>query len=215
MEVGIEGGLNRPFFTKYESYEDEIQSNNAYTIGAMFQYNINPRYSIRTNISFDKRRFYTGNYQYTNEDIIVQLDNIQTYWNRTYVTLPILGRLTFGDKVKFFVNAGPHFGLMFENEKQFDEIISGDSRPNPARNLDFSLNHQFKRFDMGISAGIGMSVDIGEKFVGSLEARDNTGLFNISKLDADKVKNNGVNVLFGFAYKIIPKRKLSISNRVR
>jgi hypothetical protein len=207
MEVGIEGGLNIPFFTKYDSYEDVIQSNNSYVAGLTYQYNFKNRFSLRTSISFEKRRFYTGNYQYSNEDMIIQVENVQTYWNRTYISMPLLGRVNFGKKAKFFINAGPHFGMMFENEKQLDEIILEGRGSDLPRNLEFSLDHQFKRFDVGISTGVGASVDIISRFVFSLEIRNNTGFYNISKIEDTIVKNNSVNVLFGGAYKISKHRR--------
>jgi Outer membrane protein beta-barrel domain len=103
----------------------------------------------------------------------------------------------FGQKVQFFVNAGPYFGYLIKQTF----VRTGDNIPTTTSN-NTSLNNWF---DTGISTGLGLSVPIKTKFAFSFEVRNNLGLYNVSDVPAinnGTIKTNSINFLFGFTYKL-------------
>lgn len=117
--------------------------------------------------------------------------------NFDYLTLPILVRATFGKKVQFFLNAGPYFGYLIKQTF----VSKGTNFPTTTSD-NTSLD---KRFDTGISTGLGISVPIKTKFAFSFEIRNNLGLFNVSAVPVANngtIKTNSTNFLLGFTYKL-------------
>ena len=126
-----------------------------------------------------------------------RVGEISTYTKFDYLTFPILVRATFGKKVQYFVNAGPYFGYLIKQTF----VTKGDNFPTTTTdNTSFD-----KRFDTGISTGLGLSIPIKSKFAFSLELRNNLGLYNVTDLPVTNsviVKTNSTNILLGFTYKL-------------
>ena len=164
------------------------------TSGAFFQYNINKTISLKSSIAFDRKS--------TCKTIAAVDENGQTVGmvdfvsNFDYLTLPILAKATFGNRIQFFINAGPYFSYLL---KQTDKTNSDFF---DVKKYDHtSLNN---RIDYGVSTGLGITIPFKTKFAFSIEARNNLGLFDIhseSLISYGQVKTNSSNLLFGFIYR--------------
>jgi hypothetical protein len=112
-----------------------------------------------------------------------------------YVEIPVLARLTFGDKIRFFVDAGPYFGYLVRARALtrgtsalfLDEagtqpiVIPPDTEPlivdlGATTNVKDSL----KRTNFGLSGGGGLICPLGPGDL-SLEARFQLGLTTLQK----------------------------------
>ena len=194
FEIGIEGG---PSLVSLRGNQI-LNSNHRLTIGFAggftFQYNFPKIVSLRTNIYFE-RKGSVVKYDFTD----LQGNAIgtgRTYSNFEYLTLPVLAQLSFGKKFKFLFNVGPYFGFLIKQ----NSVNEGFGFP---LNGTTDRTENYKRFDTGLSVGIGGSVTIKEKFVITLEARNNLGLYNVSELpvvDDGAILTNSTNLLIGFAY---------------
>ena len=106
--------------------------------------------------------------------------------------------------MNYFINAGPFIGFLIKETDQAEVINIGNAKKD---HTDL-----YKRFDTGISAGVGIAIPIKEKFIFTCEVRNNLGLYNVNippktpVVSDGTIKTNSTNLLFGFAYKIGKKR---------
>lgn len=196
LNIGIEGGpslISLYGNDKVESYNDLSLG---FSGGLSFQYNFSKLVALRTNINFDRKGLTTKN-QATDENGD-PIGELTFHSNFNYLTLPILGRLTFGKKINFYVNAGPYLGYLL-SQRDITEAFG----EYPKSEMDNTDN--FKQLDFGITSGLGMNFPIQEKLLLSFEIRNNLGLTNISSLPVyndGSLKTNSTNLLIGIAYRI-------------
>lgn len=81
-----------------------------------------------------------------------------------YITIPFLTHIYFGDKVRFFFNAGPQIGIMFSDKEKtnaaFDEWLA---TPPDSTNFStdlYGLKAQ-RKIDYGITVGMGVELRTG------------------------------------------------------
>lgn len=194
FDIGVEGSPSL-IFLRGNIIANLGKPTIGFSGGLFFQYNFKRVVSLRTNIAFE-RKGSVLTYEITNINGN-SLGKVTTNTNFDYLILPILVRATFGKRVQFFVNAGPYFGYLIKQTF----VTKGDNIPTTT-NDNTSLN---KRFDTGISTGLGLSVPIKTKFLFSFEVRNNLGLYNVRAVSVGNngtVKTNSTNFLLGFTYKL-------------
>lgn len=102
----------------------------------------------------------------------------------TYIQIPFLTHIYFGsDHARFFFNAGPEIGIMIGDKASgnFDYQHANDDEAlqNSFRKIEqFTLPVKHK-FDYGISAGLGMELNLNPKHAINLEGRFYYGLNDI------------------------------------
>jgi hypothetical protein len=195
FDIGVEGSPTLTFLRGNAFIDKYHKSTMGFTGGLSFQYNFKKIISLRTNIAFERKGSVLTSQ--TTDIIGNPLGEITTNTNFDYLTFPILVRATFGKKIQYFVNAGPYFGYLIKQT-----FVSKRDNIPPIISDNTSLD---KRFDTGISTGLGFSVPIKTKFAFSFEVRNNIGLYNVSAVPVANngtIKTNSTNFLFGFTYKI-------------
>jgi len=194
-EVGLELGPSLNSLRGNDILDKNNDFSFAFSSGLTFQYNFPKFISIRTNISFERKGLTTQG-SATDQDGN-QIGELTIHSNFDYLTIPILGRLTFGKKINFFVNAGPYIGYLI---KQTDVTEAFGEYPKTENdNTD-----NFKRTDLGITTGLGVRFPIKNKLFLSLEIRNNFGLTNISSVPVvndGAIKTNSTNLLIGIEYR--------------
>jgi hypothetical protein len=197
FDIGVEGSPSLIFLRGNDIIDNLPNTAVGFSGGLFFQYNFKKVVSLRTNIAFERKG---AGYVFDFQSAVVNgnvLGEITTNGNFDYLTLPILVRATFGKKIQFFVNAGPYFGYLIKQTG----VSKGDNIPTKKTD-NTSFN---KRFDTGISTGLGLSVPIKTKFAFSFEVRNSLGLYNVSAFPVANdgtVKTNSTNFLLGFTYKL-------------
>jgi len=166
-----------------------------FAAGLSFQYNTRKILSFHTGILFDQKGTVfkaqlidsTGNLQ----------GKVTTNSNMNYLTVPLLVRASFGKHITYFVNAGPYFSYMLQHV----DITRGKDietfRNSPA--------YTEKRFDAGISAGIGAKFPLKENISLTCEARNSLGLTDISNtpvINNGKILTNSASLLIGITYSL-------------
>ena len=196
FDIGLEGGPSWTSLRGNDILEDFNDPTIGYSGGLTFQYNFPKLISLRTNIAYERKGVIAKS-QAT--DINGNpIGEITTHSNFDYLTMPLLTRLTFGNKMTFFVNVGPYFGYLIKHTsvtEAFNEF--------PKSTWDNTDN--FKRFDTGLTGGLGGGLKIKDKFLLTLEIRHNIGLYNTSKLPVyndGTIMTNSTNLLIGFAYRL-------------
>lgn len=194
FETGLELGPNGSRIWGNESVETFMDRRIGFAGGAFVQMNMNSWFSLRSHLSYEQK----GSTQ-TSHPTDMNGNSLGTYHfrgNFHYMTLGFLARATIGNRVKYFLNAGPYFsGLMKQTEESWGDNVTRVKHENP---------YDFKPFDTGISSGIGLSIPTGSKVSFSFEIRNNLGLYNISKskmiIDNGTVQHVSTNFLFGLSY---------------
>ena len=206
-DIGIEGG---PGISIIHA-KTGMYSNSKFSIGGVsgvfYQYNFNKIFSLKTAISYERKgtRLESKSDQLPSGDLIYNFD---------YLSLPVLFKVSSGQKIKFFANAGPCFSYLL-NQSLYVKPKTGKTYK-----LGNETNN-YKSYDIGIILGLGMSVPIYEQFLISLEIRDNYGLmslrdnynepdaFGYIETDAGQkfiAYANSASLILGFAYRFRNRR---------
>jgi len=195
FELGLEGGPSLISIRGNRFIDHFNEPTIGFTGGLFFQYNLKKIVSLRTNIAFERKGSLLTSKILDNFGNPIGEMNTNMHFD--YLTLPILVRAKFGEKVQFFFNAGPYIGYLIKQHT----ISKGDNIPS----FTFDNTSQYKRFDTGISTGLGLSVPVKTKFAFTFEARNNLGLLNVSHvqmIDNGTIKTNSTNLILGFTYKL-------------
>jgi hypothetical protein len=195
FDIGIEGGPSLVFLHGNEMLGESNHPTTGVSAGAFFQYNFKKILSLRTNLSFERKGSFT---RYESTDYMgIPIEDVTINSRFDYLTLPLLVRATFGKKVQFFINTGPYIGFLI----QLSTITKGGLCPTKKGNSTSLM----KRFDAGLTTGIGLAVPFKQKFAFTFEARNNMGLVNISAVPVYKngsILTNSTNFMFGFTYRL-------------
>lgn len=102
----------------------------------------------------------------------------------TFLQIPLLTHIYFGsDKVRFFFNAGPEIGIMIgeKTSSNFDykHAVDIEELANSYRKLEQFTEAVERRFDYGISAGLGLEINVAPKHAINLEGRFYYGLNDV------------------------------------
>lgn len=194
FEVGVEGGLGPTFIrgnSKPPAYSDPKIG---FTGGFTFQFNLPNIVSLRSGLSYDRKGASEKITETDNTGVITGEFSVDR--NFDYLTIPVLARISFGKRFKFFTNLGPYIGILLRQTTVIEEHTGF-----PGETTDDT--HNFKRFDIGMSAGIGGGFPVNDRFMITIEARYNLGLYNVSKVPLSNngsILTNSTNLIIGVAY---------------
>lgn len=195
FELGIEGSPSLIFLRGNDFIDNFHKPTIGFSGGFIFQFNFKKIVSLRTSMAYERKgSVLTLQSEDSNGN---PLGEITTHLNFDFLILPILVRATIGKKLQFFVNIGPYFGYLIKQTF----VSKGDNIPTITNDNTFND----KRFDTGISTGLGLSVPVKTKFALSFEVRNNLGLYNTSAVPVvheGTIKTTSTNFLFGLVYKL-------------
>jgi hypothetical protein len=182
--VGLKGGVNVA-----DMYGSSI-SNNSSLMG--FNGGIILNYCLRDAISsdFGKNISFQAEVLVENKGTVADFkyediqNNVITVpdaeYKLTFVTVPILARVAFGENFKFALHAGPYFsglfGMTIDGEKARDHDY------NPATD-DRKYREEYAAFDIGIAAGAGIEYPFSDRFSLVVDGRYNYGMVNMGEED--------------------------------
>jgi hypothetical protein len=189
FEFGVEASPSFTFLKGSDFIEKFYNGTLGYSGGISFQYNFGKRVALRTNIAYERKG--GANYGGFTDNYGATIGNSSLNYIFDYLTLPVLVRFSFGNKVKYFINGGPYLGYLLSQTF----VIKGDNFKTV--NIDNTSN--YNSLDAGISLGTGLQYPIHEKLYFSSEIRGNLGL--LSTLPRGDIKVNSVNLLLGIAYR--------------
>ena len=192
ITFGVEGGISlATLSTDNANYKDVYESRTGYAAGLAFQYNFPKVLSLRTGVMYElKGTFFPTDSASAVANPTATIDALEQI---DYLTVPLLLRATFGDKINFFVNAGPYWALLLKRT-----LILEAAANYAGEEID--LTDDTKKTEFGISAGIGASAVFNERIVISLEARNNLGMTDIEP-ETYELKTRTILILAGVAFK--------------
>lgn len=198
FDLGLEGGPNLSTMlikSSNQAFDFDPKPAIFGSGGFIFQYNFKNFLSLKTGFSYQRK-----GYQGDNVSILTPSGNIagigKTISRFDYLTFPVLVKASFGKKVSFFVNAGPYVGYLLTKT---DRTKVGSEEHIYTTNLK---NSGYNRWDFGIASGIGIAIPIRTYWVISVEARNYSGLMDITEPAVTKWLTNTTDLRVGVAYKL-------------
>ncbi len=198
FDLGLEGGpnLSTMFVNSNNPFFDFDPKPAIFGSGGfIFQYNFKNFLSLKTGLSYQRK-----GYQLSNIPFLDANGNIagtgKTSFRFDYLTFPVLVKASFGKKVNFFVNAGPYVGYLLAKT---DRTKLNGSETIYTNDLNYS---GINRWDFGVASGVGIAIPIRTYWVISVEARNYSGLMDITESSMTKWLTNTTDLRIGVAYKL-------------
>lgn len=164
----------------------------AFSSGLKAEYCLTQAFSIKSGLLYElKGEQYTLLYTLESGE---QVDRIVKI-NLNYMILPIL--ITFKTKgsTNFYVDAGTFLGYLLSAKAKYK---TGDSKSSS------NLGDYYKKFDFGLSIGVGLYIPVSEKYIINIGLKENLGLLNTSKSSSHyySEKTNSIGFELGLKYKL-------------
>jgi Outer membrane protein beta-barrel domain len=195
FDIGIEGGFGSSSLRGNDFIARNYHNRTSCETGLFVQYNCRRIISIRTGMYYEQK----GSVREikVRDDVGSSIGTAEIKESFNYITIPILVRATIGNKVRYFVNAGPYLGFLLKQK-----VTYGAFQQFPEET--FNATDNYKKTERGISTGAGILFNCKQRFAFSMELRNNLGLTNTSKLSVinnGEIKTSAVNLLLGVSYK--------------
>ncbi len=192
LEMGLAAGptFKRLYGNKFIDNEFSM----GYSYGIFLNYPLTEHFSLYTRFAYDQKG--TRSTIILTDDLGNELGESYVDLNMDYFSLPLLARFTWGQKLKYYVQAGPYGSYL-------KKAVEKTEDNGTFQGLEFDRTDNYKKMDWGITAGVGLMYPLTKHIMLSLEARNNIGLVNISELPVigDKsIKTHTPNLLLGISY---------------
>jgi hypothetical protein len=198
MEYGFLSGVNFNSIRKNNQnvfLKENLTNYTGLSIGGYFKININQLFGIKVLAQYDQNGYRLGEITFTDasgNDLAPGNVTIKT----TYLNFPIVGEITFGHKIKFYVNAGPYIGFLLSS----NVITKISSTNNFSGFVSKEKTDGYKSINIGASLGTGALIPISKKMQLHVGIKNNFGLSNIIKpisSDNSPFKTNAFSILAG------------------
>ncbi len=138
---------------------------------------------LNLTLGFDYLKRVAETYSSTTSHTIRDID-----YNIHSINFRILPEFSSGNKIQFYANFGPYFGLIItSNRSGFEEFHAME----PFTTIDYTdvsgnANEDFNAFDFGVSTTLGIEISITEKIFLLVDANYSIGINDISDGSYDK-----------------------------
>ncbi|HLG35760.1 MAG TPA: porin family protein [Bacteroidia bacterium] len=191
ITFGVEGGIGITSLNyDNETINELYDSRTGYAAGFALQYNFPKILSLRSGAMFESKG--------TTSDLTLvnisgnPVSTGELKYDLGYLTVPLLLRATFGNKINFFVQGGPYWATLLSAKLKYEPVP-----PNTDTEID--MIHLYESSEFGVSGGIGVSSIFNNLIVISIEVRNNMGITDIAK-ETYEVKTRSLLFLTGVAF---------------
>lgn len=224
--IGAKGGISIPNLKGNNEQSKGYTSRLGGYAGILARFQLSPSLSLQPELNFSPQGGERKGMQQVPSDAINGImlpPGTQLYANfksttiLNYVEIPVLITLTMGNKLKYYLSAGPHIAFLVEAKTKTSGTsllylnadgtipVTQDGNPLPAISFNSNTNikESIKTINAGLQGGLGILYPAGPGTV-FLEGRVLVGLTNIqTHTDRDgKNKTGSVAVAAGYLFKI-------------
>lgn len=171
------------------------------SIGAHIKINLKKQFGLKMIVAYDQ---YGWAYRsvYLEDNTGTALGKGDVLFKLNYLNLPVLAEYSFGNKIKFYVDAGMFFGVLLNNW-----LITKVNEPLSPGQVTVTKNKSAYRnsTNFGICLGFGTQIPIASKIKLNFDLRNSTGLSNINKSSSagsSTIKTNTISILGGLSFKL-------------
>lgn len=231
VRVGVKGGLSVPNIRGSETdlFSRGFSSRQGPFAGVFVEVPLASRLSLVTELSYTSQ----GGQRNGLQPITMDMEGLPVppgtmlfadFRNETilnYLELPVLGRLVLGDRLRFFVNAGPYAGLLIGHHavtRGTSAIFLDEARTMPIvippstepllvdLGADTDVGDSLKNWNFGLMGGVGVTYPAGRGDL-VLEARFELGLTNIQRDAVTSGRNRTGAVIVAVGYSLPLRRR--------
>ncbi len=169
IKLGINVGTNS-FDLNKDHFFDKYEKRIGYSFGISLEYRLNKKFSVITNLNYDRKIMQLENFRYREID-----GNDYTATDKlkfSYLNVPLILRYYVLNRAFLDLGGFYNHSLNIENDTSVNE--TGESTT--------LWEHQnvIKKNDFGISIGIGYKFKFSDRNILSIELKDELGLANIA-----------------------------------
>jgi hypothetical protein len=179
--IGIEGGPGLSLIYGSESVYSHSDPALSGAAGITGEYGFAGRFSAKAALHYERVSTLTDN----PSALLPPAGRLK--YNLDYLSLPVLVKWSTGGRIRFFVNAGPCVSLLLQESLWY--LPDNGSKEKVADETE-----AYHRVNLAVTAGAGIAVPIGKRFLVSLEVRDNFGVLNIRSAASDFEHNSAMAV---------------------
>ncbi len=224
VQIGVHGGLSIPDIrgNADDKFSQGFTSREGPFFGIFADIGLSRHFSLVVELNYTSQGGQDNGMQLITTlppGLPTGMDLYADFQNETildYIELPVLGRLTFGDKIKFFISAGPYAGYLVRAKA----VTSGSSLifldragsmpivPSPV-SFDASTDvmDSLERWNFGLAGGGGIVFPAGPGNL-ILEAHFELGLSTIQKDVATSGNSQTGAVVVSLGYEFSPFKRL-------
>jgi hypothetical protein len=231
VTVGVKGGLTVPNIRGSETdiFARNFSSRQGLFFGLSLAAPLGSRFALVTELNYASQ----GGQRKGMQPITMDMEGLPIppgtmlfadFRNETilnYIELPVLGRFSFGHRVRFFADAGPYVGLLvrshavttgtsalYLDEGQTMPVIIPPSTDPLVVDLaaDTNVGDSLRNWNAGIQGGLGLLYPMGRGDV-SLEARFELGLTTIQRDVTTSGSNKTGAVVVAVGYSLPLRRR--------
>jgi hypothetical protein len=176
--IGIEGGPGLSLI--YGSGSVYSQSKPALSgVGGIFgEYGFAPQFSAKLALHYERISTFIDNHS------ALLPSGGRLRYNLDYLSLPLLVKWHTGDRIGFFVDAGPTISMLLQESLWY--------YPDTHKEKVANETNAYHMMNLAATAGVGITIPVWRRILLSLEVRDNLGLLNIRSATSDFERNSYV-----------------------
>ncbi len=170
--IGIEGGPGLSLIYGSENVYNQSDPALSGAAGVTGEYGFAGRFSAKMALHYERVSALTDN----PSALLPPAGRLK--YNLDYLSLPVLVKWSTGGRIRYFVNAGPCVSMLLQESLWY--LPDNGSKEKVADETG-----AYYRFNLAVTAGAGIAVAVGKRFLVSLEIRDNFGVLNIRSAASD------------------------------
>ncbi len=169
----------------------------SFAAGTSLEYFVGPQFSLKSGLAFE-RKGAKAVWPYTDENG-EPIGDLKTQLNYDYLIAPLAVSFSTKGRLKWYFDVGGYLGYLLRQKNTASSSVANISKQTE----DFT--DDAKRIDLGLSAGFGLNIPIGERWLFDVGLKGNLGLVNTSKLpivNDGKVRTNSAGLQIGWKRKL-------------
>ena len=166
IRLGIRGGWNYSF-TNVEIAGLNVKGRQGLNAGGVFEYWVSDLFAIHANVLYNMK----GN----KWERDLGLASIKYEWGLDYLSIPVLAKFAFGDKVKFYLVVGPEFSFLLSGKATMEAEVLGEQETE-----ETDLKEYVNSFEFAGDFGFGVDINV-EPVVIFIDIRGSLGFSDILK----------------------------------
>ena len=166
IRLGVRGGWNYSF-TNVEVGGLNVQGRQGLNAGGVFEYWVSDLFAIHANVLYNMK----GN----KWERDLGLASLKYDWGFDYLSIPVLAKFAFGDKVKFYLAVGPEFSFLLSGKATLEMEVLGEQETE-----ETDLKEYMNSFELAGNFGFGVDINV-EPVIIFIDIRGSLGFTDILK----------------------------------
>jgi hypothetical protein len=224
LQIGAKGGISIPNLKGNSEQSEGYSSREGIYSGLFVSYPLTPSLYMQSEINFSPQGGQRKGMQQIPSDAIEGISlppgvnlyaNFKSVTILNYLEIPVLVKLIFGNRVKYYACAGPHVAFLIEAKTKTSGssllymdaggtaplMQNGSPFPAVSFNSTTDIKESIKKVNTGVQGGLGVQYPLGPGTI-FLEGRTVLGIINIQTHPESDGKNKTGSLAVAVGYSI-------------